>query len=85
MIVYIVSMASEQKIGSRQALRIPPHNIESEKALLGSIMIKPESMHDVLDIISPHSFYAEKHRLIYEAMLELFAKSEPIDLLSMSS
>jgi len=78
-------MASEQKIGSRQALRIPPHNIESEKALLGSIMIKPESMHDVLDIISPHSFYAEKHRLIYEAMLELFAKSEPIDLLSMSS
>jgi len=78
-------MATESTIGSRQALRIPPHNIESEKALMGSIMIKPESMYDIIDIVSQHSFYAEKHRLIYEAMLELFAKSEPIDLLSMSS
>ncbi len=78
-------MAIEPQLSSRQSLRIPPHNIESEKALLGSVMIKPESMNDIIDIISPFSFYAEKHRLIYESMLELFAKSEPIDLLSMSS
>ncbi len=78
-------MASKKHLSNSQALRIPPHNIESEKALLGSIMIKPESMHDIIDIVSPHSFYADKHRLIYEATLDLFAKSEPIDLLSMSS
>jgi replicative DNA helicase len=78
-------MAIEPQLSSRQSLRIPPHNIESEKALLGSVMIKPESMNEVIDIISPYSFYAEKHRLVYEAMLELFAKSEPIDLLSMTT
>lgn len=70
---------------SRQTLRIPPHNIEVEKALLGSIMIKPESINDVMDILSPNAFYAEKHRKVYIAMLELFAKSEPIDLLSVST
>lgn len=48
-------------------------------------MIKPEAMHDAIDIVSPYSFYAEKHRFIYQTMLELFARSEPIDLLSLSA
>lgn len=79
-------MALESKVlSSRQSLRIPPHNLESERALLGSISIKPESMHDVIDIVSPYAFYAEKHRIIYQSMLELFSRSEPIDLLSLSS
>ncbi len=70
---------------SASGLRIPPQNIEAEQALLGSIMVKPEGIHDALDIVSPDSFYAEKHRLIYQGMLDLFAKSEPIDLLSLSA
>ncbi|HEX9609002.1 MAG TPA: DnaB-like helicase C-terminal domain-containing protein, partial [Candidatus Paceibacterota bacterium] len=78
-------MATEPRISSRQSLRIPPQHIEAEKALLGSIMIKPESMNDVLDIVTPQSFYVEKHRMVYQAMLELFSKSEPIDLLSLST
>ncbi len=68
-----------------QGLRIPPQNIDSEKALLGSIMMRPEGMHEIIDIISQDSFYVEKHRMIYDSMLELFSKSEPIDLLSLSS
>jgi|TARA_Y100000310_G_scaffold345555_1_gene466548 replicative DNA helicase len=67
------------------AIRIPPQSIDIEKALLGSIMLKPDVLNDVNDIIAPDSFYAEKHRLIYKTMLELFAKSEPIDLLSLSA
>lgn len=66
-------------------LRVPPQNIESEKALLGSIMLKPEGMHDIIDIISPDAFYAEKHRIIFDVMLELFSKGNPIDVLSLSS
>src|SRR3989344_6803661 len=65
--------------------RIPPQNIDSERALLGSIMIKPEAMFDIIDFITEESFYAEKHRLIYGTMLELHSKKEPIDLLSLSS
>ena len=66
-------------------LRIPPQNIESERALLGSIMLKPEGMHEIIDIVSADAFYAEKHRLIFSVMLELFGKGDPIDLLSLSS
>jgi replicative DNA helicase len=78
----IIGMARNS---NKQHLRIPPQNIESERALLGSIMLKPDVLNDIISIVSHDSFYAEKHRLIYKAMLELFGKSEPIDLLSMSS
>lgn len=66
-------------------IRIPPQNIDSEKALLGSIMLRPESLNDVLEIVDDSAFYADKHRVIYKMMLELFAKREPIDLLTLSS
>ncbi|MBL7045998.1 MAG: replicative DNA helicase [Parcubacteria group bacterium] len=66
-------------------LRVPPQSIDAERALLGSIMLKPQSMNDVVDIISPEAFYAEKHRIIYNSMLELLGKSEPIDVLSLST
>lgn len=66
-------------------LRIPPQNIDSERALLGSIMLKPDALYDIVDIISSEVFYAEKHRIIYSTMMDLFQKNEPIDLLSLSS
>jgi len=66
-------------------LRIPPQNIDSEKALLGSIMLKPESIYDVIDVVKEESFYSEKHRMIFGAIMELSSKREPIDLLSLSS
>ena len=69
----------------KKILRVPPQNIDSEKALLGSIMLKPEILNDISIIITNNSFYVEKHRLIYKTILELFAKNEPIDILSISS
>lgn len=65
--------------------RIPPNNIDSERALLGSIMLRPEAIHEIMDIIRPDAFYSEKHRIIFQAISELFSKSEPIDLLTLSS
>jgi replicative DNA helicase len=64
-------------------LRVPPQSLESERALLGALLLKPDSIHDVGDIVRPESFYAEKHRIIFEAMRELSERSEPIDLLSL--
>ena len=77
----MVGKQSQQK----KILRVPPQNIDSEKALLGSIMLKPEILNDISIIITNNSFYVEKHRLIYKTILELFAKNEPIDILSISS
>jgi replicative DNA helicase len=64
--------------------RVPPQSLESERALLGALLLKPDAIHDVLDTIYPSSFYAEKHRLIFGVMSELAQRSEPIDLLSLS-
>ncbi len=65
-------------------LRIPPQSVDSEKAVLGSIMLRPGAIHEINDIISIDSFYASKHSQIYKIMLELSSKGEPIDILSVS-
>lgn len=64
-------------------MRIPPQTTESEKALLGALMIRPDGMSDATDVLSPEAFYAEKHRIIYRAMLSLYSKNEPIDIESL--
>ena len=64
--------------------RIPPQSTDSEKAVLGSIMLRPGAIHEINDIINGDSFYAGKHSQIYKIMLELSSKGEPIDILSMS-
>lgn len=65
--------------------RVPPQDIEAEKALLGSIMLRPEGLFEASDQITPESFYSNKHKMIYESMLELHSNGEPIDLISLSS
>ncbi|MEK7628153.1 MAG: replicative DNA helicase [Patescibacteria group bacterium] len=66
-------------------VRIPPQDLETEKALLGAVMLNPQAMYDVADILAPDSFYASKHRTIYEAMRSLHERNEPIDLISVSA
>jgi len=66
-------------------LRIPPQSIPSEQAVLGSIMLRQNAMHEVEDMLSPDSFYVEKHKIIFRAMLDLSVKNEPIDMLSLST
>ncbi len=66
-------------------LRTPPTNIDAEKALLGAIILKPDVMHDISVVVFPESFYAEKHREIYRAILEIFMKGDPIDFLSVTT
>jgi replicative DNA helicase len=61
-------------------LRLPPQTIETEKALLGALMIRPEGMFEVNDVITADAFYSEKHRIIFRAMTALYSRSEPIDI-----
>ncbi len=66
--------------GKRDGLRLPPQSLESEKAFLGALMLRPEGMVETTDLINDDAFYAEKHRIIYRAMQALYAKNEPIDI-----
>jgi replicative DNA helicase len=78
-------MATASPYFKTKDLRIPPQSLEAEKALLGSIMMRTDMMHDVVDIVNERAFYSDRHRLIWLAMLELHSKANPIDLLSLSS
>ena len=65
-----------------RSLRKPPQNVEAEKALLGAIILKPDVLHDISVTVFPESFYADKHRNIYDAITKIFSKGDPIDLVS---
>ncbi len=73
-------MAETKKIN-----RIPPQDLEAEQATIGSIMLNPGALNEIIDIVQPDSFYSEKHKIIFKTMIDLFSKNEPIDLLSVST
>ncbi|MBT5808333.1 replicative DNA helicase [Candidatus Uhrbacteria bacterium] len=65
--------------------RIPPQNLEAEQSLLGSLLIDKEALIRVADSVHPDDFYRESHGKIYDTMLELFERHEPIDILSLGN
>ena len=65
-----------------RSLRTPPQNVDAEKALLGAIILKPDVMHDISVTVFPESFFADKHRMIFDAIQKIFSKGDPIDTVS---
>lgn len=65
--------------------RIPPQNIEAEQAVLGAIFLQPSSLTLASELLIPEDFYRASHQKIYNAMLELSDKGEPIDLVTVTA
>lgn len=66
-------------------LKVPPQNIEAEQSVLGALMLDKDAVIQVANLIRLGDFYKDDHNLIYEAMIELYEKREPIDVLSLSN
>ena len=64
--------------------QVVPHSREAEEAVLGSILINPESYYDVAQFLQPEDFYIHRHRLIWAAFTRLHEKRVPIDFLTVS-
>ena len=64
---------------------IPPQNIEAEESILGGILLDPEAMGRIVDLITPESFYVRAHQEIYEAALKLHSQGKPTDFLTVKS
>ncbi len=62
--------------------RLPPQNVEAEQSVLGSVLIDREALLEVAEILLPDDFYREAHRHIYEEIMSLSNKGEPIDLVT---
>ncbi len=62
--------------------KMPPHNLEAEQSLLGSLLIDQNAIIKVADLISQNDFYDPKHQIIYSALLSLYEKRQPLDILN---
>lgn len=64
--------------------RLPPQNIEAEEAILGGILLDPEAIGRVMEILAPEAFYIATHREIYRAALDLNSRGQPTDLMTIT-
>jgi replicative DNA helicase len=65
--------------------KIPPQAIDVEQVVLGAMMLEKEAVNDTIDILNQDSFYDPKHQYIFKAILELFATTKPIDLVTVTA
>ncbi|MEK7636981.1 MAG: replicative DNA helicase [Patescibacteria group bacterium] len=66
-------------------IRIPPQQLEAEQAVLGSLLIDRDAVIRIADTLVPEDFYADKHRYVFDAMLTLYQRHDPIDIVALSN
>ena len=64
--------------------KVPPQNLDAEMSLLGAILIDEETLADISDKLRPNDFYDKRHVLIFDAMMRLYERHRPVDLLTLS-
>ena len=64
--------------------RLPPHSLEAEEAILGSLLIDPDAIYEVASFLRPEAFYRSKNRRVYEAIVSLSEGGNQLDLLTLA-
>lgn len=77
-------MAQTKEKVSPSSIKVPPHHMEAEQAILGGILINNDAMNQVMDVISPDCFYREAHAHLFQGMVDLYNNNEPVDLITLS-
>jgi replicative DNA helicase len=72
------------KLATVENIKVPPHSIEGEQAVLGGLLLSPRAFDQVADIVSEPDFYREDHRLIFRAIQELSHKGRPCDAVTVT-
>ncbi len=75
----------EVELAAGVAGKVPPQNTEAETSLLGSLLIDKDAIIKIADIVTPEDFYDNRHAIIFSAMLDLYEKRQPIDLLTLAN
>jgi replicative DNA helicase len=63
-------------------LHIPPHSVEAERGILGSILLDKDAIIQIASLLVPADFYDPANGIVFEAMLELYSRNRPIDILT---
>ena len=64
--------------------KIPPQNVDAEMSLLGAVLIDEEVLADITEHVKPKDFYDKRHAVIYDAIMRLYEKNKPVDLLTLT-
>ena len=62
--------------------RVPPHNLEAEESVLGAMMISPDAIADVIEIVRPSDFYRSANATIFETLREIYGRGDPVDAIT---
>ena len=73
-----------ENMPSSASVRGVPYSLEAEQSVLGAILIDPERIRDIANLVKSDDFYVESHRLIFGAMQELFLQSRNIDVVTLA-
>ncbi len=65
--------------------KIPPHDIEAEQAVIGSMLIDKDAIMSAVEVLKPEDFYREDNKIIYEAILNLYNRAEPVDIITLKT
>src|SRR3954451_16489908 len=66
--------------------RVPPHNLEAERSVLGAVLVNNDGIHRVVEVgIEPREFYRDNHQKIFKTLLALSERGEPLDLVTLTS
>ena len=74
--------AKEKVLSS--SVKVPPHNMEAEQAILGGVLINNDALNQIMDILTADCFYREANMHLYQGMIGLYNNNEPIDLITLS-
>ncbi|MCC6599944.1 MAG: replicative DNA helicase [Crocinitomicaceae bacterium] len=81
--IHVIRESMNQNMGIELG-KLPPQAIDLEEAVLGAMMLEQTAVNTVIDILKPESFYKDQHGRIYSAIMGLFQKGEPIDILTVT-
>ncbi len=72
-------------VNNNELGKIPPQATDLEEAVIGALMLERDALNEVIDILKPESFYKEAHQKIYAAIQDIFQRSEPVDILTVTA
>jgi replicative DNA helicase len=81
-----VRQVSLAEIGQRDDFeRMPPHDVAAEQCVLGGMLLSKDAISDVIEVIRPSDHYRPAHQIVHEAILDLYARGEPADAITVSN
>ncbi|MDT4944290.1 MAG: replicative helicase, partial [Pseudonocardiales bacterium] len=82
-----MTLADESRVGSSPSEfdRTPPQAVEAEQSVLGAMMLSKDAIADVVEVVRPGDFYRPAHQVLYDVILDLYARGEPADAVTVSA